>query len=646
MPQAACRHTTFLFLLAGCFATTPAIAQWEYTAGPYAQDITTVHPDDNSPGTLFVALTNGNLCVSRSGGKTWTRVSTITHRRRVYRFVQHPESPGTFYAATEAGAFVSSNHGKDWAGMKIGEPGTAVRTLAIDPWTPSVIFAGTRGKGMFKTTDGGMSWIGISSTSDPRLGSAEVFDITIDPSKPNTVYAALTALGIVRSTDAGTTWRTLTEEFSAQGSRTTHLLLGKTAGRLIYGTDAGSIVKSINGGDSWSPSRNGLQFDRILSLESYPDNPDLVFAGTETGIIQSTDFGTTWSPAGSGLPRVATLLTISPKGPTPIMYAYGNGAGLRASSDKGLSWYAADTELGGATVDVMTTDKTGEQLLAGAGGTCLSFFQSLSGGWIPSGEGIAGGEITSLSPYPDQPGSFFATTPAGVFQTTNGGLAWQSATSTLRMTPFLFESHPSINTRLYAAGEQGLFVSTNRGKSWVQSRPLGTHWYVRSLTFSPTNAGVILAGTSNGGIVATQDGGFTWETARYGLPAEAIAVVTLDDKDLEVYYAYTPSGDCYRSINKGLEWNRYLPPWKMTDSVRIASDHFQANSVVALVNNKELYYSSSGGGTWFRLPDREVNADVRALHWNATSATVFAGTTDKGVYKLSLRKEVQEFNGE
>jgi len=107
---------------------------------------------------------------------------------------------------------------------------------------------------------------------------------------------------------------------------------------------------------------------------------------------------------------------------------------------------------------------------------------------------------------------------------------------------------------------------------------------------------VILGATWSDGVVVSADGGFNWEKMRYGLPTDSIDVVTLDDKDPDVYYAYTVDHSCYRSLNKGLEWNRYAPPWRTGDTVRLACDRFQPSSILALVNERQIYYSPSGGG--------------------------------------------------
>jgi photosystem II stability/assembly factor-like uncharacterized protein len=236
----------------------------------------------------------------------------------------------------------------------------------------------------------------------------------------------------------------------------------------------------------------------------------------------------------------------------------------------------------------------------------------------------------------------YATTPAGVFVSTDNGGSWQTTPRSVQISPFLYEAHPAIKTRRFMASDQGIFVSTDRGVTWNQSRPLGNRWAVHSLTFSPSNAGTIIGATSNGGVILSHDGGFTWEQARYGIPGDRVESVALDETDPDTYYAYLPNGECFRSLNKGLEWNRYMPPWKHSGNVRISVDCHAPNSVVALVDDRHVYYSSSGGGTWISLADADLHASAVSLSWNAASMTLYAGGRDSGVFRLPLGKRIRE----
>ncbi len=634
-------------LAPGCAGTGSSSLLWEDTGGPFAQNISAVLPDGRIAGTVYASLAGGDIAVSTSDGRTWGRAGKIPGGPQVHRLAQDPDNPDRLFAATDAGAFLSANRGGSWTPLHAGPAGTGVRVIVIDPWSPSTLYAGTGGKGLYKSTDGGSSWDEINAAADLLLSGSDVYDIGIDLSKPDMVYAALSPYGIVVSTNGGSDWRGLTPGMSGSGTRATRLLLRKDArGSLMYGTTSGSIMRTTNGGESWSPSRTGKEFDGILSLTPLPGRPDGVIAGTERGLIISSDFGARWGPPAGDLPSVPVRAAVAGAGSQPTIFAYGNGMGLRASDDNGASWRPADMKFAGSTVGVLVSNAAGDRVFAGTGGVCMPYTEGPSGGWADAGPGITGGNVRSLSVDPGVSGLLYATTAAGVFLSTDDGASWQAGSRSLEISPFLFEAHPSITTRMFMAGDEGLFVSTDRGRTWIQSRPLGNRWHVHALTFSPSNAGTIIGATSNSGVILSRDGGFTWEQARYGIAGDSVALVALDDADPDIYYAYMPGGECFRSLNKGLEWNRYSPPWKRPSGVLLATDPRAPNSIVALVDNRQVYYSPSGGGTWFRIFSADLRAEATSLCWNSSTKMLYAGARDRGVQKVSLGGRIREILGE
>jgi photosystem II stability/assembly factor-like uncharacterized protein len=634
-------------LLAGCTGSGPSLLLWVETGGPAGREISALLPDNRIARTLYASPGRGEIAVSTSGGKSWARLSAIPGAPEVRQLVQDPESPDRLLAATVTGAFASPDRGRSWTPLQIGPAGTGVRILAIDPWSPAVVYAGTESKGLYKSTDGGRTWNAINTSADLLLSGADVNDIVIDLAKPDVVFAAVSPYGIIRTKDGGAGWKGLTPEFSVTGSRATRLLVAKKGnGTLLYGTTSGTVMKSTDGGSSWSLSRRAKDFDGILSLSVLPGTPDAVIAGTERGIILSSDFGGRWEPAGKDLPGIPTRVAVAGEGSHGTLFAYGSGLGLHTSGDNGVSWQRADLKLGSSTVDVLAIDPAGEHLFAAVGNVCMRYTAGPTGGWSDAGPGITGGTLRSLSTDPSVPGLVYATTAGGVFVSTDNGGSWQPSPCPVEISPFLYEAHPSIKTRRIMAGDQGIFVSTDRGLTWNQSRPPGKGWAVHALTFSPSNAGTIIGATSNGGVIISHDGGFNWEQSRYGIPGSRVESVALDETDPDTYYAYLPGGDCYRSRNKGLEWNRYMPPWHHSDNVRISCDRNAPSSVVALIDDRHVYYSSSGGGTWIRLADADIRAGLVSLCWSAASRTLYAGGRESGVFRLPLGKGIREILGE
>ena len=639
---ALCTASALLFM--GCGPGVGMVTEgpeWSSMNGPRAQDVSALHLNADSTSAILAGTEDGNVYVCARPGEPWANLSTIQQRAKVHQFVQNPESPGNLYAATESGLFASTNNGTTWTARSVGAETTmtvGVRALAIDPWNTSMMYTGTIHKGMRRSTDGGMTWT-PANDGIPGMDSADVHEILIDPSKPDRILAVASGLGVVHSSDAGNLWSRLTSEFTSTGSSVTTLVLNRQSpSTMVYGTNAGGIRKSTDGGTTWSPTRLGSAEGNVLSLSTIPGQPDALLAGTEGGLLISTDFGTSWRNISGTLPRIPLAAMVSPDGKT--FFAYGEGIGLQQSNDSGATWTDISSGLGGATVRLVTTDEKSERVYVALRHTVLTY-DPATGLWRSASSGLSGGAITSLVVDRDSPLHLFAATSLGGFQSKDGGQTWQPATRNTRVTPTILEPHPRIRTRMLASGTQGLDVSTDKGTTWQQVKPFGAKFQISSFTFSPTNTGVIYAAASQAALIS-RDGGLVWESSRYGLQGEEISAVTLDDRNPSVVYAWTSSGDGYRSLDAGLEWNRYSPPWKQNDTVLVAYDRYEPSSVVALVNGQNIYYSSTGGGAWFPLPSAKLDARAQSLWWNAPEALLYVGTRAKGVYRISLGKSLKE----
>ena len=116
-----------------------------------------------------------------------------------------PQTPTTLYACTlESGVFKSIDGGGSWQPVNAGltDKLKFIQELAIDPQTPATLYAGTE-SGVFKTTDGGQRW-----TAMPDRHIARVRALAVDPQAPTTIYAGLiTGGGGVKSTNGGRTWQ-------------------------------------------------------------------------------------------------------------------------------------------------------------------------------------------------------------------------------------------------------------------------------------------------------------------------------------------------------------------------------------------------------------------------------------------------------
>jgi photosystem II stability/assembly factor-like uncharacterized protein len=631
---------TGLLVFASCSFRPPSSEGWESLEGPCGREVTAVCCEGPSHDAVIAGLANGDVYHIASDTVHWNLLGRVAQDALIFRFVSSLDPPTMLYAATSKGLFAATPDRRQWHEILITSlpAHSGIRDLLLDPWKPSVMYVATISHGISKSTDAGLTW-SAANGGMPDLDTATVFDLTLHISRPNVILAAVAGIGVVESNDGGATWKRLTEEITSTGSQIQHVLLGGFDGRaVLYATTSGSISMSTNEGLSWSPSRISHEGGEILSLEQSRDDPARVLAGTERGLMVSTNFGASWTDVAGSLPHLRMAGSMHPGKPDQL-YAYGESVGFQRTSDNGSNWSDISNGLGGSTIGILGTNERGDRLYSALTGSVLAC-DLLTMQWDSPGAGLVGNSILALSVASDKPLSAVASTPLGAFRTTDGGRNWQPLSRNLPVIPEVLEIHPNVKTRILAAGENGLFISIDQGGSWMQAQPVAEHYDVTSFTFMPTNAANVFASTRNGLILVSSNGGYKWESSRYGMTSSEIRTITVDKEDRAMLYAWTPKGQAFRTTNSGLEWNSYASLWRSTDTAIIAADKYDPAKVVAFINGHSLYYSMDGGGTWIHLPDFPLSGEVSALLWNSTSGVLYAGIRHQGAFRLILKPSI------
>jgi photosystem II stability/assembly factor-like uncharacterized protein len=614
--------------------------RWLDTGGPFAQDVTAMLIDTRSPGTVFAGHANGAVSRSTDDGRTWEALSSIASSPAILSLIHHPELPLQMYAATSRGAFLTTDGGRTWTPTPIdpAAPTAPCPALAIDPFSTQQMYAGLNGRGIHRSTDGGIRWTPCNlGVSTDKIGEAEVLSIAISPVDPNLVVAGLSYIGVMKSTDRGQSWSMVTRELAASGTvPTTVVLHSRLKDALCFGTRAGDIFRSVNGGVTWSPTRQARDETAIGSLVASPTEPDHIFATSGSGVMESNDFGVTWRDLSLGLPRLPCSLVLSATAHGKLMFVSGQGVGVQRSLDGGVTWQPADRGLGGSTVTALAT-RPGSGVLYATVGSAVYLYNRTSSSWISASSGLNGGRISSVV-FETPPDSLvYAGTLTGLFRSSDGGNSWSQMPKTFGPNAVeFFDAHLSIRTRMFAGTSAGLFVSTDRGLSWRPSRPQGETYRVRSFTYSMDNAGIMHAATSNRGIVGSSDAGLNWESNRYGLRTQDVLGITRDSENNRLMYCWTADGEGYRSTNRGMEWDGYAPPWQHGDRIVLWISRASPHLAVALVNGRRVYSTSSAGATWRTLLVEEPPAEVEAITYSSGESALYAGTRGRGVYRLTL----------
>jgi len=249
----------------------------------------------------------------------------------------NPRTPSILYAGTDIGVFRSMDNGDHWMAMNTGLTNLNVTSVVIDPINPATLYAGSYDIGVFRSTDSGGTWSAVNT----GLTGHPVYSLAINPKTPATLYAG-TDIGVFRSTNSGDTWRALTSLPNTElNNRGVHFLAidPKTPATLYAGAEVG-VFRSTNSGSTWTELRLGA----VSSLVINPLTPSTLYAGG-AGVFRSTNSGSTWSAPNTDFPQYTTAycLAIDPKTPATL-YAgtlngnAGTGSGVFRSTNSGNTW--------------------------------------------------------------------------------------------------------------------------------------------------------------------------------------------------------------------------------------------------------------------------------------------------------------------
>ena len=194
-----------------------------------------------------------------------------------------PMDPDTLYLGEtddEDGIYAllkSTDGGATWTTIW-NAANSGLNTLAIDPVTPTTLYAGLY-TGVYKSTDGGASW-NVTALKDTFVTA-----ITIDRTNPSILYAAATG-GLFKSTDAGASWVAT----GLVGANPTSIVIGPNDSNIVYAATSGDgIYKSVDGGRHWVRFDDGLTNLNIQAMVVVPGTPMTLYASTLGGVFRAVD---------------------------------------------------------------------------------------------------------------------------------------------------------------------------------------------------------------------------------------------------------------------------------------------------------------------------------------------------------------------
>src|SRR5688500_10895623 len=599
---------------------------------------------------------------STDAGKTWTKVG-FSDKQNISEIRVHPTNPDIVWVAAfgfhaapnaERGVFKSSDGGRTWRKVLYRDDKTGAIDISVDRTNPMVLYAalwqayrneykmesGGPGSGLFKSTDGGESWTEI--TRRPGLPTGVVGRIGVDVSgaDPNRVYALIENEngGLYSSDNGGNTWTLVNGNRSIRQRAFyyTHITADPKNRDIVYALNT-SLFKSIDGGKTLTNVGGGTHGDHH-DLWIDPDNPQHLVNGNDGGGAVSMQGGSgTWS--NQNIPT-AQFYHVITTGHVPFHVC---------GSQQDNSTACVPSSAGGG----------GRGGRGGGGQPALS--PVVGGGAAgPRWESyqVGGGEPGYIAPDPKDIDVFFAGTNNGGFMT-----YYNRKTGQLREVnpyPRQYQGEPSsevkerwqwtypiifspVDSNVLYTSSQRVWKTTNGGQRWDPISPdLSKHdpktmgpsggpithdmnWpeiyaVVFSLAPGKRNVNVIWAGTDDGLVHVTQDGGRTWTNVTPRDMPEFGRVSQIDASSFEDGRAYVavkrPLLDdtapyIFRTADFGRTWTKIVNGILPNDYVHTVREDPTRRGLLYAGTRFGVYISYDDGGTWeslsLNLPRVPVN---------------------------------------
>jgi photosystem II stability/assembly factor-like uncharacterized protein len=493
---------------------------------------------DSDPNVVYVGTGEGcprgdisygnGMWKSLDAGKTWVQLG-LEETQTIPKVIVNPNDSNEVFVAgvghvygsnAERGVYKSSNGGKTWKKVLYKDEKTGAIDLTFAASNPHVLFAamwevnrtpygltsGGPGSGLYKSTDDGETWKQLTEHGLPKGVWGRV-GVTVSGSDPQRVYALIEAAqgGLYRSDDGGDNWSRINPDhrFTQRAWYFTHVFADPKNVDTVYVLNTG-LYRSTDGGKSFAPlgaphgDHHGLWID--------PDDPARMINGNDGGATVSIDGGKTWSTRQNQ--------------PTAQFY--------HVIADNRFPYYIYGAQQDNSTVAIASEGEDGV---------------IDRGDWYA----VGGGESGYIAPYPTDPNIVYAGSYDGYISRYNRR-TWQeqdvspwpdnpmgSGAAGVKYRfqwtfPIVISPH---DPNVIYAGAQVIFKSADAGQSWTVISPdltrndkskqassggpitqdnTSVEYYdtVFTIAESPVEKNLIWAGSDDGLVHLTRDGGHNW----------------------------------------------------------------------------------------------------------------------------------------
>lgn len=624
------------------------------------------------------SMAGTGVYVSDDAGKTWQHVG-LADTHHIARIVVHPTDSNTVWVAaggheytpnSERGVFKTTDGGKHWKKVLYESEMVGGNDLVIDPKNPDTLYASMwhrirhpwsdpvpgPGGGVYKSTDGGESWTRLTKGLPPRNSSGRI-GISLAASNPKIVYAlidnhdiarrakkdekdsygrpkqdVIKGAEVYRSNDGGETWKLASQKsrlmeslFSTYGWVFSQIRVDPSDEDTVYIMGV-MLAKSTDGGQKFK-----VLMDRDLHADHHamwidPNNSNYIINGNDGGLNLSYDGGQTWKNL-ENLPIVQFYnVELDNKKPFNV---YG-------SIQDNHSWVGPSTHIPGRSDPYQWKRAPGGEASYHAvdPNDADTLYSELFYGSIMR-TNLATGETKSIKPK----------VAAGEPELRGQWLA-----------PFQLSPH---NSQIVYHGMNRLFRSMNRGESWAAISPDLTHndpkkqgnisyATITTISESPLKFGLIYAGTDDGRLHVTTDGGLSWNEILNGLPKDKwfSRVVASRFEEGTVYATQNGKRDndfqvyIWRSSDYGKTWSDISEGIPGGPVNVIREDPRDAN-VLYVGTDMGVYVTTDGGESWSVLGSKLPITFVHDIAIQERDLVLVIGTHGRGVHKLDIGSVVE-----
>lgn len=575
------------------------------------------------------------------------------------------------------GVFKSVDGGKSWAHIGLKDV-QQIGRLIIHPTNPDIVFVAGLGhpyganemRGIFRTKDGGKTWEKVFYINH----NTGAIQIEFDPTNPQILYADMWEhqegpwenaafsgpnSGLYKSIDGGTTWRQLTGGLpgAAQGLGRIGFGISNSNPKRLYATvDAkqnGGIYRSDDGGENWSLVTTDRRIwgrgGDFAEIRVHPKNPDIVFAAN-VAAYKSTDGGKTWwsfkgAPGGDDYHR----LWINPEHPDIMFFAVDQGATI--SVNGGKTW---STWLNQPTTQMyhVATDNQfpywvyGGQQESGAIGVASRG----NGGQISMRDwiGIGNDEYATIAPDPKNPDIIYGgrvmrfNKKTGQSQSVAPEALRSGKYRMVRTLPLLF--HPA-DPNMLLFGTNVLWRTMTGGQQWeiispdltrkqpevpasvgdfktTEMESMRQRAVIYAVTASPLDVNTIWAGTDDGLVHMTKDGGKNWKDITPPAMKSWDKVSIMDAGHFDANTAYMAinairkddmNPHIYRTHDGGATWKEITKGMNPMGPVNVVREDPKQKGLLFAGTEREVYFSIDDGENWQSLRMNMPATSIRDL---------------------------------